>query len=109
MRLCFVSSYPPQRCGIAAYTAQLARAVAAGDESTQVVVLSERGGLDGEDGRVRSIQAFHRRDDYALAVAARASAVRADVVHVQHSSDIFGFDRRLPRLLTLLRSRGIPR
>src|SRR5581483_3812821 len=63
--------------------------------------------LDGEDGAVLSIPSFGREDDYALAVAARASAVRADVVHVQHSSDIFGFDGRLPRLLTLLGARGI--
>jgi glycosyltransferase involved in cell wall biosynthesis len=70
-------------------------------------VLSEHGALDGEDGAVLSIPSFGREDDYALGVAARASAVRADVVHVQHSSDIFGFDGRLPRLLTLLGARGI--
>lgn len=109
MRLCFVSSYSPQRCGIASYTALLAHAVAANElpGERRVFVLSEQGALDGEDGPVQSIPCFGRSEDYALAVAARASAVRAEVVHVQHSSDIFGFDARLPRLLTLLRARGI--
>jgi glycosyltransferase involved in cell wall biosynthesis len=109
MRLCFVSSYPPTRCGIASYTTLLAQAVATNElpGERRVFVLSEHGALDGEDGAVLSIPCFGRSDDYALGVAARVSAARADVVHVQHSSDIFGFDGRLPRLLTLLRARGI--
>src|SRR5882672_12479110 len=107
MRVCYVSSYPPQRCGIAAYTASLAAGVRASGEDDGPFVLAERGAHDGQDRGVVSLPTFRRMDDYSLAVATRASALGAQVVHVQHSADIFGTDDRLPRLLVLLRRRDI--
>jgi glycosyltransferase involved in cell wall biosynthesis len=107
MRVCLLSSYLPQRCGIAAYTAALCRGFLAGKSVRDVVVLAEQGAAGGHVDGVHSVPAFRRTDDYAVSLAARATAMGADVVHVQHSSDLFGFDERLPRLLTLLRGRGI--
>ena len=107
VRLCLVSSYLPQRCGIAAYTASLARALAGRAGVAEVSVLAERGALDGRDGKVRSLQVFRRTHDYTTAVSSGAAALGADVVHVQHSSDIFGYDARLPRLLASLRARRV--
>jgi glycosyltransferase involved in cell wall biosynthesis len=108
MRICYVSSYPPQLCGIAAYTASLSAGVrSAGEDDDEPFVLSEYGAFDGRDHGVVSLPTFRRSEDYSLSVAARASALGAQVVHVQHSADIFGTDDRLLRLLALLRGRGI--
>jgi glycosyltransferase involved in cell wall biosynthesis len=107
MRVCYVSSYPPQRCGIAAYTASLAAGVRASGEDDGPFVLAEHGAHDGQARGIVSLPTFRRQDDYALAVATRASALGAQVVHVQHSADIFGTDDRLLRLLALLRRRDI--
>lgn len=108
MRIGFVSSYPPQRCGIAAYTASLAagvRSIRGGGDGP--FVISECGGLDGRDRGTVSFPTFRRSDDYAFTVAERASALGLDVLHIQHSADILGTDERLLRLLVLLARRDV--
>ncbi|HEX3596770.1 MAG TPA: glycosyltransferase [Polyangiaceae bacterium] len=107
MRIGFVSSYRPQRCGVAAYTAALAGGMRASGGGHELFAFSEMGSLTGSDGTLCSVPTFRRADDYVLAVAARAATFGIDVLHVQHSSDILGVDERLPRLLTLLRARGV--
>ena len=102
MRIGFVSSYLPQRCGIAAYTASLAagiRSIRGGGDGP--FVISECGSLDGRDRGTVSFPTFRRSEDYAFTVAERASALGLDVLHIQHSADILGTDARLLRLLVL--------
>ena len=106
MQVSIVSTYPPQRCGIGTYTARLSRALA-NEGNSSVTVLSERGALDVRDGPVRSVVTFRREDDYVQAIVRKAVEVRADVVHVQHSPDIFGMDARMPLLLSRLKACGI--
>lgn len=105
MRVCLVSTYAPQRCGIATYTASLARALAGSGEPPQVI--SERVATRGEDAGVESWPTFDRHHDYTSEVLERATQLDAEVVHVQHAPDIFGMDERMPRLLSALRARGI--
>lgn len=104
-RLCLVSTYPPQRCGIGRYTASLARALAGTGVAPSVI--SELGAHSGEDGGVLSVPTFLRNADYVAAVEASIVETGATVVHVQHAPDIFGTDGRMPRLLARLRRRGI--
>ena len=106
MRVSIVSTYPTQRCGIATYTAQLARAITdQGNDS--LTVLAERGALDGIDGPVQSVATFQRHDEYERSILERTVKVRADIMHVQHAPDIFGMDTRLLRLLLGLRACGV--
>jgi glycosyltransferase involved in cell wall biosynthesis len=105
VRLCFVSTYSPQRCGIATYTAALAGAISR-ESGERPTVLAEIGAAEGTIDGVRSLPVFERRGDYvpALVAAARQSAAR--VIHVEHAPDILGVDERLPRLLEHMRAIG---
>lgn len=105
MKVCLVSTYPPQKCGIATYTQALATHLAK-REGLEVSVLSEEGGLLAQEGPVRGLPVFHRSHDWESEILQAVSNERADVVHFQHSPDIFGVDKRLPRLLHTLRSKG---
>lgn len=108
LRVAFVSTYPPQRCGIAAYTQMLARALVDGG-AAEPIVLAEHGARRGMDGRVRVEPVFHRGDSaWPETIAAAAHDARADVVHVQYGTDIFGLDDRLPRLCGALARMSIP-
>ena len=106
MKVCLISTYPPQRCGIATYTQALAAGLAT-VPGLEVVVLSEQGGLDGLEGRVRSVPAFHRSHDWETELLEAVRREKPDVVHVQHSPDIFGVDKRLPRFLAALRGERV--
>ncbi len=106
MKVCLVSTYPPQKCGIATYTEALAKHLALQPGLT-VSVLSEQGGLEAQEGTVRSLPVFHRSHDWESEILQAARRERAQVVHFQHSPDIFGVDKRLPRLLRTMRAEGI--
>ena len=106
MRVCFLSTYLPQRCGIATYTAALARAMAQDGEELPHVI-SEFGAMTGNDQGVTSWPTFSRDQDFGPAVAEKALSIGASVLHVQHSPDILGMDKRLLRLLHALRNARI--
>jgi len=108
LRVGLVSTFPPRRCGIAAYTRALAAALA-DVGGVEPIVLAEHGALRGMDGAVRVEPVFRRGEAvWPEAIPAAARAARLDVAHVQYGTDIFGVDDRLPRLCTALRAAGIP-
>jgi glycosyltransferase involved in cell wall biosynthesis len=106
MRVCLLSTYLPQRCGIATYTAALAHALAE-DGGQPPVLLSEWGALSGDDHGVISYPTFSRTEDYGPSAVKKALELKTELVHVQHSPDILGMDQRLPNLLAALRQQGI--
>jgi glycosyltransferase involved in cell wall biosynthesis len=106
-KVAFASTYPPQRCGIGAYTEQLAFALAAFGPASPPIVISEFGAREGVVGGVRSVPAFRRTGDFVSAILDRACQEHVDVVHIQHAPDIFGTDDRLVRLCRSLRERRI--
>lgn len=110
MRLCLLSTFPPQRCGIATYTAALAQALnETGELSPWILSEWNDGSPVGtvESAGIQSHPTFVRTTDYGPAVLARARELEADIVHVQHSPDIFGMDGRLTNLLAALKQNGI--
>lgn len=106
MRVCLLSTYLPQRCGIATYSAALAQGLAQSGEPPPDII-SERGALSGSDGRVRSWPTFERSGEYGPSVLRQVAELGARLVHVQHSPDIFGMDARLLNLLEGLRREGV--
>lgn len=85
MTTAFVSTYPPQRCGIASFTADLAASVG----SRSIVALTP---ADGSIAELAEVRHRIRRDvpsDYIRA-ARWLDASAADVVSVQHEYGIWG-------------------
>ena len=105
MKIGIASTYPPRHCAIGLYAANLARKlVAAG----QLVHVAAEEGAAPATGGITVEPCFSRGEDYVDALHAALVRAGVDLLHIQHSPDIFGMDERLPRLLRRLASSGIP-
>lgn len=103
--VCIVSTYPPQRCGIGTYTAELARAM--GAQGVPVTVLSEHGAADETINNVTCRPTWDRREDWVENVLAAVRTLNPSAVHLQHGTNTLGWDDRLPRLLDGLVQYGV--
>jgi glycosyltransferase involved in cell wall biosynthesis len=104
----YVSTFPPNVCGIGTYTEQLATALTAGFNDVSVVVFAEQGIAPREDGPRLEVRPVYRRDnDYVECLERAIADSGCPLVHFQHAGDLFGEDERLPRLLERLTGRGI--
>jgi glycosyltransferase involved in cell wall biosynthesis len=91
MRIAFVSTYPPRRCGIATFTADLINAVREADPSTQcrVAAIDERNSVRAYGSEVR----WRIKQGSPTPYRAAAQAIdrsNADVVCVQHEFGLYG-------------------
>lgn len=86
-RVALVSTYPPRRCGIATFTADLGRAI--GDH--EIIVLSGPSDIVATDRLTHHVIRTEVRADYARAARSLADCdVRA--VSIQHEYGIWGSD-----------------
>ena len=86
MRIAFVSTYPPRRCGIATFTADMMAAVREADPKTQsrVAAIDERSSVRAYGSEVR----WRIRQGSAMPYRAAAHAIdrsTADIVCVQNA------------------------
>jgi predicted GH43/DUF377 family glycosyl hydrolase/glycosyltransferase involved in cell wall biosynthesis len=91
MRIVFVSTYPPRRCGIATFTSDLISAIRAGDDPVQcrVAAIDERNVVRAYGPEVR----WRIRQGSVDAYVAAARAINessAEVVCVQHEFGLYG-------------------
>ncbi|MEP6759579.1 MAG: glycosyltransferase [Actinomycetota bacterium] len=91
MRVAFVSTYPPRRCGIATFTADLIGAVRVADTHTQcrVAAIDERNSVRAYGSEVR----WRIRQGSALPYRAAAREIdrsNAEIVCVQHEFGLYG-------------------
>lgn len=91
MRIAFVSTYPPRRCGIATFTSDLIHAIKQADPSTRarVAAIDERNSVRAYGSEVR----WRIRQGSALPYRAAAREIdrsNADVVCVQHEFGLYG-------------------
>jgi glycosyltransferase involved in cell wall biosynthesis len=104
MRICFVSTYPPIECGIAAYCSDLIEPLKT--KSNEIYVVSQHGGT-GEN----VFGAFNAGDpDLADRIFNMLTKFTPDVVHIQHEFGLYGprFGVNIIPLIYNLRIVGIP-
>ena len=91
MRIAFVSTYPPRRCGIATFTSDLMGAVRAGDVPVQcrVAAIDERSVVRAYGNEVRWRIRQGSPDAYVAAARAINDST-ADVVCIQHEFGLYG-------------------
>ena len=91
MRIAFVSTYPPRRCGVATFTADLMGAVREADTRTQcrVAAIDERNSVRAYGSEVRWRIKQGRAMPYRAA-AREIDRSNADVVCVQHEFGLYG-------------------
>lgn len=104
LRVAFLGTYPPRRCGIAAFTADLAQELALAAPGAKISIVGMNDGQTYAYGD--SVRLTIDQDDPASYEAA-ARSLHADVLCVQHEFGIFGGPAG-SYLLTLLRSVRAP-
>jgi predicted GH43/DUF377 family glycosyl hydrolase/glycosyltransferase involved in cell wall biosynthesis len=91
MRIAFVSTYPPRRCGIATFTSDLIHAIKEADPTTRarIAAIDERNSVRAYGSEVR----WRIRQGSPLPYRAAAREIdrsNADVVCVQHEFGLYG-------------------
>ena len=105
-KIAFLSTYPPQKCGLATFTRDLAAAMGGiGINDTEVIAVSDRDDLSYDD-KVTDLIRKNFRSDYVKA-ALRLNASNVDLLMVEHEYGIFGGDRG-EYLLDLIDNMEIP-
>jgi predicted GH43/DUF377 family glycosyl hydrolase/glycosyltransferase involved in cell wall biosynthesis len=91
MRIAYVSTYPPRRCGIATFTSDLISAVRTADGRTQsrVAAIDERNTARAYGSEVRWRIRQGHPDGY-VAAARAINESNADAVCVQHEFGLYG-------------------
>lgn len=94
MRIAFISTYPPRRCGVATFTSDLLSAVHEADPTVtcDVAAIDERHVARAYGGEVRWRISQGTPDGYAGAAHAIAAS-DVDVVCVQHEFGLYGLWR----------------
>lgn len=94
MRIAFVSTYPPRRCGIATFTSDLIGAIREADDRTKarVAAIDERNVVRAYRNEVRWRIRQGKPESY-VAAAHAINGSNADVVCVQHEFGLYGIWR----------------
>ena len=104
MKLAYVSTYPPQECGIATYTEYLVHGLRMADPDLDIEVVAERDAGSVTLGRFVVNPCWDRNGNYVEPII--SATEDADVVHIQHEYGIYNLDDRLPTLLERLNAAG---
>src|SRR5437870_8293573 len=107
-RLAFIGDYPPRKCGIATFTADLCASVAAQYEQTKCFVVPVNDTADGYDypGEVRfeieekDLASYHRAADFL-------NITNVSAVSLQHEFGIYGGNAG-SHVVALLRALKMP-
>lgn len=104
MGIALIGTYPPRRCGIATFTANLRQALADAGVSPLPVAALVRDDADAVDERAVLIRIERDRVDHYTAAAAALRTAPVEAVLLQHEYGIFGGadGRHVLRLLAAL-------
>jgi len=104
MKLCYISTYPPMRCGIADYTKNLCEALLKTGR-TQITVAAEYGSSPYNSEKLSCIPCFIREGGYAENILKVVNVKEPDIVHVQHDYSVYGLNDQFFSLLSKINSK----
>ncbi len=107
MKVAYLATGLPQRCGIATYTNYLIQGLLKADPQVEVILLAEKGTQPVTSPRYRCLPCFSRDEEYPSQVLGELRETAPDVLHIQHEFGIFGFDRRFIELLKGVRVKKV--
>lgn len=105
LKISYVSTYLPTRCGIATYTHFLSHSLL-NNPDVKVFIIAERGARPVVDHNFQCLPCFTRRGAYGDEILPMIEKLAPDVVHFQWVADIFGIGERFLDLLRRLETRA---
>ena len=106
MNICYISTFPPEMCGIATYTNYLANALLELDEGISITVLAKRGGEERHSERLTIIPSFSAGD--YKDIISNLRHLRPHLIHIQHEFGIFPAEENFLSLLKTVKSDRYP-
>jgi glycosyltransferase involved in cell wall biosynthesis len=100
MKITYVSTYHPQKCGIATYTDYLIHELLEVSPALEIKVAAEKEASSLTHGRFEVVPCWDRNENYVEPIISNTKD--ADVVHIQHEYAMYKLDERLPMLLKRL-------
>jgi len=97
MRIAYVSTYLPKRCGIATYTDYLIRGMREVNPTLKIKVVAEQGASPVKQEKLEVNPCWDRNEYYVEPIISHTKGM--DVVHIQHEYSIYKFDDRLSSVL----------
>jgi len=97
MKIAYVSTHLPTKCGIATYTDYLIQGIRKADPASEVKIVAEQGASPIKDDKLEVIPCWDRNENYVDPIISHTKGF--DVIHIQHEYSIYNFDDRLPTLL----------
>ena len=90
-KVCYLSTYPPRKCGIAVFTKDLVDAMDLRSDSVSstVIAVNENNASHRYYERVKW-QIMHDNEEDYIKVAEKVNSSDIDVVNIQHEFGIFG-------------------
>ena len=100
MKVGYVSTFLPQRCGIATYTAYLIHGLQNVAPYIDIKVIAEDQAAPMKSNGFEVLPCWNRTQEYVTPILKHIKDL--DVLHIQHEYSIYSFDDRLPILLEKL-------
>jgi glycosyltransferase involved in cell wall biosynthesis len=105
MKVAYISTYLPQKCGIATYTDYLIQGIKSVLPEIEITVIAEKEARQVKKDKFEVKPCWTRNEDYVEPILSETAPV--EVVHIQHEYSIYKFDSRLPRLLKKLKAKKV--
>lgn len=90
MKLCMLSTFPPKKCGIGDYTAELCDALTREEVDVHVLTYSDFGGEAFEDREGVKVHRELRFGEWGRMVWHRIKRLSPDIIHLQSSTFLHG-------------------
>ena len=103
MRVAYISTYPPQQCGIATYTEYVIQALQKVSPLLDIKVVAEKGASPVKQDKFEVVPCWDRNENYVEPIVGTINDV--DIVHIQHEYGIYKLDDRMPAMLTRLKEK----
>jgi glycosyltransferase involved in cell wall biosynthesis len=107
MKIAILSTYPPARCGIGTYSSYLYSGLRR-IKGTMVYILTEKCNPKLSRKDICAIPCYDKERNYVADFIAEIKKIKPDIVHIQHEFGLFGWDKRLIRLMEGIKKAGFP-
>ncbi len=105
MKIIYISTYPPTRCGIATYTNYLSQALSKINNELRISIIAENGAQIIKDKLFETSPCFDRKENYVQKINEAVAKFCPDIIHIQHEFAIFNPDKRFLNLLEELKKK----